>query len=387
VNGNLDMDSAIVRNNKTINTATNGAGIRVTNATIRNSTISENQSANQSGGIHATGTAYIYNSIISGNTARTGAAGANLLAASTVDNTSHIINSRFIDNSSETNAGALRITHNLTIMYSEFRDNTAATNGGAITFFNLDPANPAHQRTLSINSGTTFSGNTAGNGARRILEAHRGEFYTTRIELPIDEAIPSETNLEAPWNAYLFNNYDIEYDVSRTILFDGGVCSNLTGFMPGTTAENPNMYVVPSAQSFTIPANEFVCSGHIFTGWTASDGRTGDFADGATITNVTTDFTLTAQWEEIVFNCDGDIQIEIYAATRSVSSTMPDNDCDIVLNKGFQYRRAGTRAWFTIYTPNEFEAILPSLPAGELEVRSFVEFERCGIIRSEIKMK
>ena len=75
----------------------------------------------------------------------------------------------------------------------------------------------------------------------------------------------------------------------RTISFNanGG-----TGTMAAQT--------IPSGNNFTIPANAFTRANFNFTGWnTAANGTGQSFAPGATITNVTANITLFAQWTPV----------------------------------------------------------------------------------------
>lgn len=72
---------------------------------------------------------------------------------------------------------------------------------------------------------------------------------------------------------------------SYTITFNGGGGS---GTMTAGTINHGGNYI--------IAGNMFTRDAYSFNGWIATGNKTGSFANGATITNITGDIILTAQW-------------------------------------------------------------------------------------------
>jgi len=142
-------------------------------------------------------------------------------------------------------------------------------------------------------SGYTFTGwNTAADGS--------GTSYADEAEVKnLTSVAKGEVTLYAQWDA----------KPTYTVAFDAN---------DGTGSMDSQGFTVGESQALT--SNAFTREGYTFKGWnTAADGSGTSYADGATVTDLTTEdgatVTLYAQWDAIVYtitydpnggNWDGD---------------------------------------------------------------------------------
>ncbi|CAG0968413.1 hypothetical protein ANRL3_01334 [Anaerolineae bacterium] len=176
-----------------------GGGIRNDGGTlaITNSTIFDNNSGTDSGGIFSSGTLNITNSTISDNNAGTDAGGIRSSGAMTITNSTFstnnagadggaifssstlaVTNSTFSTNNAGSDGGGIFGSGTLAVTNSTFSNNNTLTNGGAIystvaltvTSSTFSTNNAGNGGAISDGGGTiaithsTFSGNTASTG-------------------------------------------------------------------------------------------------------------------------------------------------------------------------------------------------------------------------------
>lgn len=130
------------------------------------------------------------------------------------------------------------------------------------------------------------------------------------------------------WNEpdYTYTTYDApEY----TISFGGN--GETSGSM--TDVED-----IECDASVTLEANAFVKTGYTFTGW--KDGSSNDYADEATISNITADIALTAQWSAkqctVSFNTNGGSGT-ITSVTATYDAAMPTKAGNLPTKTGYDF--------------------------------------------------
>ncbi|HEY3393411.1 MAG TPA: choice-of-anchor Q domain-containing protein [Lacipirellulaceae bacterium] len=166
--GPVTINASVIRNNR----GENGGGLYVqpggstsSNSEISNSSIIGNQATRDGGGAYLV-TVNLLNTTFSSNVA--GAAGGGLYALNlpTMGTHAFIKDSRFIENRAGTSGGAIRTAANLRIIQSTISGNTADAHGGGIAVYHFSN----NDNVLTEN--TTITGNGANqNGGGVFIQA------------------------------------------------------------------------------------------------------------------------------------------------------------------------------------------------------------------------
>ena len=251
------------------NTGSVGGGIYqqrsneyITKLTINDDVVISGNTGNSGGGIYSAGSNVDINGnvTISGNTTLYGGGGihAQAYAYNNDPVTTVTINNNVIVSGNTANQFGGGIYSNCEVLISDnavISGNTAQA-GGGIWISDLE--------NLKVNGNVTFIENIADN-AYRISDEHRatGGLYERNITRTSTSV--SVTGLPAPYNEFIFNNFDVNYR-SLVVTFDanGGESTLDYDYLIIYFDEND------WSMSYTIPANfsdNFTKQGYIITGW------------------------------------------------------------------------------------------------------------------------